>query len=95
MKGNRNQLEEIITAVLPSLEDTIKTSNGEVVLIDGVSIRKIEAQRMLEKLKRILVAPKEEIIQGVIPMKLLASSCKMREIQAAINRNNNSILEER
>lgn len=89
-------LKEEILKVIPIIEEALNASgDSEVVIIDETEIARREVHVMLEEFKRILDSNADmEITHGLIPMKLLVTSKKMRAIQVVINGINNCKLEE-
>lgn len=89
-------LKEKVSEIIPIIESSIKSSGcSENVVIDKVKIPYSSAEKMLKEFKKISDSVEEtEISYGIIPMKLLLSNQKMKEIQVIMNEIRQSQREE-
>ena len=89
-------LKEKVSEIIPIIESSIKFSGcRENVIIDKVEIPHSSAEKMLKEFTKISDSVKEvEISYGIIPMKLLLSNQKMKEIQVVMNEIRKSQREE-
>lgn len=79
-------IKEKISALLPDLKQSLNVPGNEVI-VGGVTISRLEAERICREFEKQLESPSDcyEIDWDVIPLKLCASNRNWRSLQESLN----------
>ena len=80
-------IKDKIAALLPDLQQSLKTSGNEV-MVGGVTITRLEAEKICEQFEKELISNNEkcQVEWDIIPLKLAVANRNWRSVQESLNR---------